>query len=422
MPETMSTTLLRHAGERLLSLALLLSLTLGLSACGGGATATPTDLTNPVAVALAATNDRVDLGQQIFNDANLSEPRGTACAACHQTTMGFAGNHGGRNGVAVGSLPGSIGSRNAMTNSYLGLIPVPLSFVTTDGVTEAVGGLFWDGRGDSAELQALGPLLNPLEMNNPNRRSVVDKIAQSRYAAQFRQVFGADIFANTDAAFTSIGLAIAAFERARLQPFSSKYDAMVRGQATLSPTEARGMALFADPAKGNCAGCHLMNPTSGNPEESPFSEFSFYATGIPRNPAIPKNADPAFYDLGLCGPDRTPPTLPSGVAPEVTISHFCGQFRMPTLRNVAQRPAFMHNGFFKNLTEVVRFYSTRNSDPIRWYGQAVSNDLPAQYLGNIEVVKAPFNRPANAGPALTDAEIADIVAFLRTLSDAPVAP
>ena len=422
MPETMSTNLLRHAGERLLSLALLLSLTLGLSACGGGATATPTDLANPVAVALAATNDRINLGQQIFTDANLSEPRGTPCAACHQATMGFAGNHGGRNGVAVGSLPGSIGSRNAMTNSYLGLIPTPLSFVTTDGVTEALGGLFWDGRSDSAEVQALGPLLNPLEMNNTSRKSVVDKIAQSRYAAQFRQVFGADIFTDTDAAFTSIGVAIAAFERARLQPFSSKYDAMVRGQATLSPTEARGMTLFMDPAKGNCAGCHLMNPTSGRPEDSAFSEFTYYATGIPRNPAIPKNADPAFYDLGLCGPDRTPPTLPSSVAPGVTISNFCGQFRMPTLRNVAERPAFMHNGFFKNLTEVVRFYATRNSDPVRWYGQAVSNDLPAQYLGNIEVVKAPFNRAANAGPALTEAEIADIVAFLHTLSDAPVAP
>ena len=422
MPDTLTMTPLRRAGLRLLSFTLLLSLTLWLSGCGGGATAARTDLTDPVAVALAATNDRIDLGQQIFTDANLSEPRGTPCAACHQANMGFAGNHGGRNGVAVGSLPGSIGSRNAMTNSYLGLIPAPFSFVTTNGITEAVGGLFWDGRADSAELQALGPLLNPLEMNNPNRKSVVDKIAQSRYAALFRQVFGADIFGNTDAAFTSIGVAIAAFERARLQPFSSKYDAMVRGQTTLSPTEARGMALFMEPTKGNCAGCHLMNPTSGKPEDSAFSEFTYYATGIPRNPAIPKNADPTFYDLGLCGPDRTPPTLPDSVAPGVSISNFCGQFRMPTLRNVAERPAFMHNGFFRNLTEVVRFYSTRNSDPLRWYGQAVSNDLPTQYLGNIEKVKAPFNRPANAGPALSDAEIADIVTFLHTLSDAPVAP
>ena len=417
MTETM--TSICRAGVRLLSLSLLINLALWLSGCGGGATATPAD---PVAIALAATNARVDLGQQIFTDANLSEPRGTPCSACHQTTMGLAGNHGGNNGVAVGSLPVSIGSRNAMTNGYLGLVPTPLSFVTTDGVTEAVGGLFWDGRGDSAELQALGPLLNPLEMNNPNRKSVVDKIAQSRYAAQFKQVFGADIFANTDAAFTSIGVAIAAFERARLQAFSSKYDAMVRGQATLSPTEARGMDLFMNPAKGNCVGCHLMNPTSGKPEDSPFSEFTYYATGIPRNPAIPKNADPAFYDLGLCGPDRTPPALPSNVAPGFTINNVCGQFRMPTLRNVAERPAFMHNGFFKSLTEVVRFYATRNSDPQRWYGQAVSNDLPAQYLGNIEVVKAPFNRAASAGAALTDAEIADIVAFLHTLSDAPVAP
>ena len=90
---------------------------------------------------------------------------------------------------------------------------------------------------------------------------------------------------------------------------------------------------------------------------------------------------------------------------------------MPTLRNVAERPAFMHNGFFSDLREVVRFYSTRNSDPQRWYGQAVSNDLPARYLGNIEVTKAPFNRSANLGPALTEAEINDIVAFLHTLSD-----
>lgn len=412
MPTTM--TLIQRA-----SAGAVFILTLCLGACGGGTASAPPD---PAAVALAAASDRVALGQQIFTDGNLSEPRGTPCAACHQADRGFAGNHGGRDGVAVGTMPGSIGSRNAMTNSYLGLIPAPLSFVTTNGETEAVGGLFWDGRADSAELQALGPLLNPLEMNNPDRKSVVNKIAASRYAAQFKQAFGANIFADTDAAFTSIGVAIAAFERARLQPFSSKYDAMVRGQAVFSPAEKNGMALFMDPAKANCAGCHLMNPTSGRPEDSAFSEFTYYATGIPRNPAIPKNADPAFFDLGLCGPGRTPPSLPASVAAGVTIDNFCGKFRMPTLRNVAERPAFMHNGFFKNLPDVVRFYSTRNSNPQGWYGQAVSNDLPTQYLGNIEVTKAPFNRPASAGPALTEPEIADIVAFLRTLSDGYQAP
>jgi cytochrome c peroxidase len=89
---------------------------------------------------------------------------------------------------------------------------------------------------------------------------------------------------------------------------------------------------------------------------------------------------------------------------------------------VAERPAFMHNGVFKDLREVVRFYATRNSNPQHWYGQAVSNDLPARYLGNIEVEKAPFNRSASDGPALNEAEINDIVAFLRTLSDATPPP
>jgi len=405
------------ASQLLLSLAMSLL----LSACGGGAE-TVVDPEIAAAANRAQGNrvlvgDRAELGQRIFTDDNLSEPRGTACAACHQANMGFAGNHGGRDGVAVGSRPASVGLRNAMTNSYLGLVPTPLTFVTANGETEAVGGLFWDGRADSAELQALGPLLNPLEMNNPSRKSVVDKIAASAYAQLFRQEFGNTIFANTDAAFNAIGLAIAAFERARLQPFSSKYDAMVRGETTLNQTEARGMALFMDPAKGNCVACHLMNPASGKPEDSPFSEFTFYANGIPRNPAIPKNSDPAFFDLGLCGPERTPPSLPSTVMPGLTIENFCGKFRMPTLRNVAERPAFMHNGFFKDLPTVLRFYSTRNSNPQFWYGQALSNDLPAKYLDNIEVVKAPFNRPAASGPALSEPDINAIVAFLRTLSD-----
>ena len=96
---------------------------------------------------------------------------------------------------------------------------------------------------------------------------------------------------------------------------------------------------------------------------------------------------------------------------------------MPTLRNVAERPVYMHNGFFNNLAEVVRFYATRNSNPQHWYGpNGVPNDLPSQYLGNIESSKAPFNRAATAGALLAESEINDIVAFLRTLSDGFRAP
>lgn len=409
--------------------AAFLGFELLLAGCGGGSGGDATALagTAPAAAVTAAPRpfppfppaprtvplvpgDRATLGQLIFTDRNLSEPRGTACAACHQPDMGFAGNNGSLIGVAIGSKPGSVGLRNAMTNAYTGFIPV-FGFNTSALETEAIGGHFWDGRADTLPVQALGPFLNPLEMNNPDRKSVVDKIAASSYAPLFRQEFGAAIFSNTDDAFTQIGLAIEAFERSTaLQSFSSKYDAVVRKQASFTPPESRGMALFADAAKGNCAACHLMNPDSTKPEDSLFSEFTYYATGIPRNAAIPKNADPSFYDLGLCGPERTAPMLPANVLPGVTIENFCGKFRMPTLRNVAERPAFMHNGFFRDLRDVVRFYANRKVN-------STSNDLPAPYQANLEKVKAPFNRPATSGPALTEPEINDIVAFLRTLSD-----
>jgi cytochrome c peroxidase len=363
------------------------------------------------------------LGQRIFTDQSLSEPGGTACASCHQANMGFAGNHGSTIGVARGSTPGSFGLRNAMTNSYSGLVP-PFHFIIENGKPEAVGGLLWDGRADTLTQQAAGPLLHPLEMNNASAQSVVSKIAAAPYAAEFQRIFGAQVFSDASAAFTRIGNALESFQRGRLQTFSSKYDAMVKGTATLSAPEARGMALFRDPARANCAGCHLMNPTSGKPEDSLFTDFSYYATGVPRNTAIPRNADASFFDLGLCGPERTPPTLPAEVlATGVTIENFCGMFRMPTLRNVAERPAFMHNGVFKDLRAVASFYANRHRDPMAFYGgNGTPNDLPAKYLGNIEKTKAPFNLAPTAGPVLDAADIDDLVAFLRTLSDGYRAP
>ena len=399
---------------------LLTMASLCITACGGGGgggVANAQNGANAILSAAAQADNTAELGRRIFNDRNLSEPAGTACVACHQPGQGFAGNHGSQIGVALGSRAGALGLRNAMTNSYTGFIPA-FSFASQNGETEAVGGLFWDGRADTLALQALGPLLNPVEMNNPSRQAVVGKIAAAGYAPLFRQVFGANVFNDTDLAFTQIGVAIEAFERASLQPFSSKYDALVRGRTTFSPSEERGMALFIDPLRGNCAGCHLMNPASSNPQDSLFSEFTYYATGVPRNTLIPQNNTPAFFDLGLCGPARTPPTLPDDASVGLTIENFCGKFRMPTLRNVAQRTAYMHNGYFGNLRDVVRFYSTRISNPQLWYGANVaSNDLPPQYLANIEKTKAPFNRTALQGPVFTEAEITDIVAFLGTLSD-----
>ncbi len=394
-------------------------LPLALAACGGGASsgAPAAAVAGPVSTPSPAPDqtpivvgDRVDLGKLIFNDTNLSEPRGTACVNCHQPNTGFASNNGSLTGVALGSTPDSMGLRKPMNNSYSGLVP-KFSFTTDDaGATIAMGGLFWDGRADTPALQALGPLLNPLEMNNASRKAVVDKIAASRYAPLFKQEFGAGVFDDTDFAFTQIGVAVEAFERAKLQPFTSKFDAMVRGQVTLTVPEARGLAMFQYESKGNCSTCHALDPISDNPEDSLFTDFTYKNTGVPRNKLLPRNADPAFFDLGLCGPERTPPILPAALAAGITIDDFCGKFRVPSLRNVAERTSFMHNGVFTDLTEVVRFYSRRNVG-------TVPDDLPPQYQRNVERKIAPFNRNAHAGPAMTDAEIGEVVAFLRTLSD-----
>jgi cytochrome c peroxidase len=358
------------------------------------------------------------LGQQIFFDRNLSQPGGTACASCHNAGTGFADNHGSAIGVPLGSVPGVLGLRNAMSNAYGSFIP-PFHIVVTDGNLIAAGGLFRDGRVDTLALQALVPLLSSQEMNNTSQAAVVQKIAAASYANQFKTQFGTSIFINTSEAFQDIGVAIAAYESTQLlQQFSSKYDLYIQGKVQLTANETRGMNLFIDPARGNCASCHTMNPNSKNVADNLFADFSYHALGIPRNKAIPANVNPSFYDLGLCGPKRQVPALPANAPAAASVQHFCGAFRTVSLRNVALRNAFMHNGFFKDLQTVIDFYSTRNSDPQRWYGTTgIPNDLPVAYLPNIIRDQIPFNRPKSAGPIFNPGEISDLLAFLSTLSD-----
>ena len=398
-----------------------------LVGCGGGGAGSTADATAQASAEQAAAQVQqqslVALGQQLFNDPNLSTPPGTACVACHQPASGFSSLHGAHGGVAQGSLPTSLGLRSPSQAAYSAAIP-RFGFITDpQGVQIPAGGQFWDGRADTLAAQALLPLLNPLEMANPDQASVVSKVAAAPYARQFSAVFGAAALANPSQAFQQIGLAIQAFEQsASFQAFSSKYDAVIQGKAVFTPAEQNGLALFQNPANG-CAACHRMNPASRNPQDSPFTNHLYFVEGVPRNAQIPRNADASFYDLGLCGPERTPPSAPVGVR----ISDYCGAFQVPSLRNAALRPALMHNGVFTSLAQVVDFYSTRNSDPQRWYGPAgIPNDLPAQYQANLETRKPPFNRRAAAGPLLTPAQASDLVAFLRTLSDgysaAPTSP
>ena len=219
----------------------------------------------------------------------------------------------------------------------------------------------------------------------------------------------------------ALAASIAAFERTRVfQPFTSKFDHVMRGQAMFTEKEQRGLHLFMQPQKGNCAQCHSVDPSSRAPEKSLFTDFSYRALGLPRSVRIPKNADPAFFDLGLC--ERVPVPA-SGVAvttarPPVTNPAHCGLFKTPTLRNITITAPYMHNGYFDTLRDAVAFYATRDTLPARWFPAGVKfDDLPARYRVNVDVDTPPYQRRPRQQPQLSNSEIDDIVEFLYTLTD-----
>ena len=278
------------------------------------------------------------------------------------------------------------------------------------------GGLDWDGRADSFQDQANGPFLDPHEMANANAKAVLDRLQKSPYAEDFRKLFGPAIFNNAELAMSEALFALARYqlEDPAFHPYDSKYDYYLAGQAVLTDEEARGLKLFEDPNKGNCSSCHIDKPSIDGMFPPALTDYQFEAFGAPRNKEILANRNPHYYDLGLCGPMRTDLK---------TAGAYCGLFKTPTLRNVATRKVFFHNGVFHSLDDVMHFYVERETDPARWYPRRkdgtidVYNDLPKRYKKNVDTADAPFDRKAGDAPALNAAEIKDIIAFLGTLTD-----
>ncbi|WP_434714866.1 cytochrome-c peroxidase (plasmid) [Rhizobium sp. YTUHZ045] len=365
------------------------------------------------------------LGRKMFFDPSLSASGLQACASCHDPAHAF-----GPASAAPVEMGGANmdrpGLRAVPTLRYLQAVPAFTEhyYESEDEGDESVdngptGGLTWDGRVDHGADQAKIPLLSPFEMGNTDAADVAAKLRKASYAADVKAVFGETVFDNPQDTFDAAAEALATFEQSGpdFYPYSSRYDAFLAGKATLTAQELHGRQLFEDPAKGNCSSCHLSEPA--NDGEPPlFSDFGFLALGAPRNMAIPANGDPTYHDLGLCGPQRTD-----------LASHkdYCGLFRTPTLRNVALKKSFFHNGYFHTLRDVVSFYATRDSDPGRWYAQNADgtirryDDLPQAYSDNLNQ-DPPFGRKPGDAPALTDPEIDDIVAFLGTLTDADLLP
>ena len=247
-----------------------------------------------------------ELGKFLLFDTDLSTPPGQDCAFCHAPEVGFTGPDSAIN--AAGAVyPGAVhkrfGNRKPPAASYAGDSPA-LSYDDVDEVW--VGGMFWDGRatgwtlGDPLAEQAQGPFLNPLEQNNPNVKLVCIKVSNSAYAALFEQVWGPDSLdcvKDVYGVYERIARSIAAYERsAEVNPFSSKFDYWLAGQATLTAQEELGRQLFE--GKALCAACHPA-PL--------FTDFTYDNLGVPKNLANPfykmppsfNPDDKDFVDVGL---------------------------------------------------------------------------------------------------------------------------
>ncbi|HET6599367.1 MAG TPA: cytochrome c peroxidase, partial [Burkholderiaceae bacterium] len=375
----------RHAGIWAGTCALVAA---SLGGCGGGGTASPSS-----PPARDALSSQAALGELIFEDVSLSASGRQSCATCHTAADG----HSPPNDLAVqlgGALMGKQGVRKAPGIDYL--LTNPAFFFDAEGTP--TGGFFWDGRAATLAAQAAEPFLNPLEMANADKVAVVTKLAAASYATEFQRVFGAAVFSDVDGAYQRMTVAIQAYEReaGEFNAYTSKYDAFLRGTAQLTDAELRGLAFFNSPAKGNCAACH-PSAKAADGSFPLFTDFTYDNLGVPRNPEIARNADPTYYDLGLC--QRADLTGRSDL---------CGAFKVPSLRNVALRKAYFHNGRFKTLKDAVTFYVQRDTNPEKWYPLDTDgtvkkfDDLPPKYHAFVNTTEAPYNRHLGDAPALTD--------------------
>jgi cytochrome c peroxidase len=355
------------------------------------------------------------LGKLLLFDKHLSVNQNEACSFCHTPETGFTGPIQSLNLTTV-SYPGSVRTRfsNRKPQSYMYAPFGPvLHYNALQG--DFVGGNFWDMRASGHRLQnpsaeqAQGPPTNPVEMGLPDSACVSYRLSQAPYRKLFETVWGTDSFtiqwppdvekvcgtpgpppandrfpvhlsvadrARADRAYDGFGLAISAYEFSpEVSPFTSKYDYVQAGKDQFTPQEKLGYELFR--GKAGCNQCHR----DGGPGEEPlFTDFTASNLGVPRNPELQYyyedtadergyRANPsgqAFVDTGVGSFLRTLQSDSGQVNPDsqwVELApKFDAKFQVPTLRNVDMRPkpdfvkAYMHNGYFKSLKEVVHFY------------------------------------------------------------------
>jgi cytochrome c peroxidase len=385
---------------------------------------------------LSGNKDLQLLGEKLFFDTDLSDPEGQSCAACHSPEVGWTGPdeiaNKTKGGIYEGATKTRFGNRKPNSAAYATLSPLFHAVVEGEQV-HFIGGNFWDGRatgnalGNPAADQAQGPFLNPLEQNVPDARTLVDKVCRSDYSSLFIKV-GKDIWGidniceinDVNMQYGVIGIAIAAFENSeKVNQFSSKYDYYLKGQASLTAEEKKGLELFDN--KGKCSLCHTSK--AGDDGKPPlFTDFTFDNLGIPKNPDNP------FYSMDStfnpAGKNWTDPGLAEFLRKVPQYAMFAdenlGKHQVPTLRNVDKRPdkdfvkAYCHNGYFRSLEEIVHFYNTRDLLPAE---TKVSDPKPGVNCWPEPEVVQNMNKEELGNLGLTAEEESAIVAFLKALSD-----
>lgn len=331
-------------------------------------------------------NDKIQLGKKIFFDKGLSNPIGQSCSSCHSPETGFSDlNH---NIVSEGAVDGFFGNRNAPNVSYA-MFSGSLYFDNVDSTY--VGGFFYDGRVNSLQEQATKPFFNKLEMNIENVNMLISKLRSANYFSLYKTVYG-DV-TDDDKALKNIADAIAAYEQSsEVNPFTSKYDYYLKGQASLTAQELRGLKLFTDTAKGKCANCHIIEANEETGKVL-FTDFTYDNIGLPKN-----NNNP-FYTIPVSHNPLGASYVDNGLGAFLNNAAYNGQFKVPSLRNVAISAPYFHNGIFNTLEETVRFYNKRDS---LYTNPEVATTVNKTELGKLK---------------LSSQEEKDLVAFLKTLTD-----
>jgi cytochrome c peroxidase len=381
------------------------------------APAAPGNVALPVAG--SKLSPAAQVGRQMFFDQDLSGSGQMACSTCHDPAHAY----GPPNNLAVqrgGSKLKKYGTRAVPSLRYQEYTPPYADMLDNpDGISTPGpgGGLTQDGRAPTLAAQASIPLLAANEMANRSPADVVEKVRHSSYVELFQQAFGERIFDDDKEAFAKVGEALQAFqlEDDSFHPYDSKYDRYASNKigGKFTPSEQRGFLVYNDPEKGNCFACHY-NGAGLNGAVRLFTDYTYAAIGVPRNKEIPANRDADYFDLGVCSRPDHP--LPAN-------AEYCGLFKTPTLRNVATRQVFFHNGYFKSLHDVIRFYNTRDTNPELWYPTVAGkvqkfNDLPAKYWKNIDPQAPLDGKPAGSTPPMTEQDMQDLEAFIGTLTDA----